>query len=238
MLKVRQFREIHSESLEGLFDNMIHLVAVVNDLDPMDVQHWKPSDLINEYKKAQKVVNVSERYASDITIEDTTLSLMDFSHLTFGQFIDIEALINEGVYVNIHNIASSIYLHTKRNNLTENEIEEYQNVNIGYRAMLIDELPIQHVFGAVKKYTVFRDNFFKSYELFDDPYADVDVDELDEDELIEYNAHIAEREKQGKNQWETVLNILAQNDITKFKTILNTNLFLCFNQLSYLKRNS
>ena len=238
MLKVRQFREIHTDIVDGVFNKMIHLVSIVNDFDPIDVQHWNGKKLLEEYQKAQNVVNVSDRYSSNITIENTKLSLIDFSRLTFGQFIDLESLINEGYYLNLHKIAASVYLQATTETLTESVIEKYEGVNIAYRAKLIDELPIQQIFGAVKKYTVFRDNLFKSYELFNDPLSDVNVDELDEEELFEYNAEIKERESQGKNQWEKVLNMLAQNDLTKFETILNTNLFLCFNQLSYLKRNS
>jgi hypothetical protein len=46
-----------------------------------------------------------------------------------------------------------------------------------------------------------------------------------------------QREKQGDNQWLTLLNILSDGDMTKFDSILDSNLFLTFNQLSYKKSN-
>jgi hypothetical protein len=238
MLQVRKYRELHIDKPEGVFEQMIHLVSVVNDIDPIEVQHWKGKDLILSFQKAQQFTNITERYAPSLIIGGLSLSLIDFKYLTLGQFIDLEAFVSEDYITNIHKIAATIYLHSEVSGMYENTIEEYAKINIGYRAELIDELPIQSIFGACNKYLIFRKNFFNSYELFSDPYADVNLEDLSEEELEEYNAHLKEQEKQGDNQWETVLNILAQNDITKFESVLKQNLFLCFNQISYLKRNS
>jgi hypothetical protein len=45
------------------------------------------------------------------------------------------------------------------------------------------------------------------------------------------------RAKQGENQWMVVLNMLSDFDITKFNQVLDQNLYLAFNQLSYIKSN-
>jgi hypothetical protein len=121
--------------------------------------------------------------------------------------------------------------------MTDEITEDYSLVNVDYRAELISDIPVNQIYGACKKYLKFRDNFFDSYEIFSDPLSDVDPSKLDEEELYIYNEEMKEREKQGSNQWLTILNILSENDLTKFDQILKQNLFLTFNQLSWLKSN-
>jgi hypothetical protein len=235
MLKVNQYRQINSEEIEGVFDKMIHLVSIVNDLDPFDVQDWRGDKLINAYSEAQQKIKLSERHSNKITIEGYELRLIDFSRLTLMQFINNEELINSGFDSNIHKIAASLYLRVEGGGMTDEIIEPYRNVNIEYRSELIDELPINSIYGACKKYLTFRDNFFNSYDLFHDPLEGVDPSELSEDELEIYNEEVKKREKEGGNQWLTLLNALSNNDITKFDSILDANLFTAFNQLSYLR---
>lgn len=237
MLKVYQYRAINSEVVDGVFEKMIHLVSVVNELDPIEVQHWSSSKLVDEYTKAQLLTKISERYSSNIEVGGVALSLMDFKHFSLGQFIDLEKLVSDGFHENIHRIASSIYLSVSGGGMYEDEIEPYERINIDYRSDLIDDLPINQIYGACAKYLTFRESFFNSYEIFNDPYSDVNPDELSEEERIEYDAEMKEREKQGKNQWATLLNVLSNNDITKFNEVLRLNLFLAFNQVSWLKSN-
>lgn len=237
MLKVYQYRAINSEVTDGVFEKMIHLVSVVNDLDPIDVQYWSSSKLVEEYTNSQRLTKISERYSSNITIGGVALSLLDFRNLSLGQFIDLEKLVSDGFHENIHKISASIYLSISGGGMLEQEIEPYEKVNIEYRSNLIDELPINQIYGACLKYLSFRESFFNSYDIFNDPYADVDPNELSEDERAEYDEEMKEREKHGKNQWATLLNVLSDKDVTKFNDVLKLNLFLTFNQVSWLKSN-
>lgn len=237
LIKVRQYKEINSEQLEGVFEKMIHLVSVINDLDPLDVQGWKAKKVIEAYNVAQKKVRLSDRYKEQIEIGGSELKLIGFSQLTLGQFINLEEYVNERFEQNISKIAATIYLMMSGGGMFDLEIEDYSKVNIEYRSELIDELPINSILGACKKYLSFRDTFFNSYELFSDPFEGVVYSELSEEEQQEYDNEMKEREKQGSNQWLTMLNILSDNDMTKFDEILKRNLFLAFNQLSWLKSN-
>lgn len=237
MLLTRQYKEINSEQLEGVFDKMIHLVSIVDDLDPLDVQEWRVDKLVNAYSVAQTKVKISDRYSEIITIDDVTLKLQPFSKLTLRQFINLEEYVSKGFTPNISQIAASIYLAESGGGMYDVITEDYKNVNVDYRSELIDELPINHILGACKKYNKFRETFFNSYELFSDPYADVKVEELNEEEKAEYELEMKTRAKQGDNQWMVVLNMLSDFDITKFNDILDQNLYLAFNQLSYIKSN-
>lgn len=238
MLTVRQFRELNEVEADGLFEKMIHTVSLIREIDFDEVANWRSKKLITEYDKIKKYVTVSERFKTEIEIQGQTLELIDFSTLTFGQFIDLETLISESFYQNLHKIASTIYMATERGNLGSNTREPYSNVNINYRAELIDELPCAEIYGACKKLLPFRETFFSSYSLFEDEYKDVNPDELSEEEAQIYHEEMKKRESNSDSQWLMILNYISQNDITKFESILNTNLFLVFNQVTYLKNQT
>jgi hypothetical protein len=235
MLKVHQYRELNSEDIQGVFEKMIHLVSIVFDLDPLDVQEWKGKKLIDEHSKAQLLARLSDRYSQKITIEQTPLQLVDFRFLTLGQFINLEEYVNEGFNINIHKIAASIYLHTEGGGMFDPITECYSKVNVDYRANAIDDLPINTILGACKGYLIFRDEFFNSYEIFKDPFEGIVVEELNEEEREVYDQEVKAQETQG-NQWQYILNLLTQNDATKFDEALKLNLFLAFNQITFLKR--
>jgi hypothetical protein len=238
MLTVRQFRELNEVESEGLFEKMIHSVSLIRELDFEEVANWRTKRLTSEYEKIKKFVTVSERFKNEIKLQGKRLELIDFNTMTLGQFIDIETLITQGFYQNIHKIASSIYMASEIGNLGSNTREPYSNVNINYRAELIDELPCAEIYGACKKLLPFRDMFFSSYSIFDDELKNVKVEELDDEELQIYNEEMKQREQNRDSQWLMILNFISQSDITKFDTILNTNLFMVFNQLTYLKNQT
>jgi len=235
MLTLNQYREINSLTDSGVFEKMIHTVSVILGLDEYDVQNWDSDKLVREYNRVEKFTVVSERYSNEIQIEGLNLSIIPFESLTLGQWIDVESLVSSDYIGNLHEIAASVYLSNKGGGLYSDEWEQYGNINIKNRAQLIDELPAQQTIGACVKYLRFRKNLFNSYELFNDPLEDVNPEELDPEELEIFNEEKAEREKVASNQWERLLNLLSNNDITKFDSVLSQNLFLSLNQASYLK---
>ena len=238
MLTVNQYREIRAYEGGGLFDKMIHIVAVYKNLDSFEVQEWNESKLIREYKAIEPLTDVSNNYQNCITIDDVELSLIDFKTLTLGQWIDIESMVSDNYIENLSGIAASIYLNNTGGGMYSDKWENYGDININYRANKIDQIDVQSVLGACHKYLKFRENLFESYELFDDPLKDVNPDELSEEELIIYNEEKKQRENGAKNQWSKMLNILTNNDVTKFADVLKLNLFLTLNQVTHLKRNN
>jgi len=238
MLTLSQYRDINALTEGGVFDKMIHTISIVRSLDEYEVQNWDSTKIVEEYKRIEPHTQVSERYSNKIAIQDIELTLINFEALTLGQWIDLEAFVSNDYIGNLHLISSIIYLRHSGGGLYSDEWEKYGNVNIHNRAELVDQLPAKDVLGACAKYLKFRKNLFESYELFNDPHEDVDPDELDAEELEIYKKEKAEREKGASNQWERMLNLLSNNDFTKFDSVLNQNLFISLNQVSYLKRNS
>lgn len=236
MLTLRQYKELKADTIDNVFYKMIHNVSVVLNLDPSEVEDWNIEKLVKEYEKTKTVTRISNNYSKTITISSVELSLIDFPSMSLGQFIDIETYISEGYISNIDKICAVLYLQTSKGGIYEDSRESYAKVNIDNRAELIADLPARKTLGAVNKYLKFRERFFDSYDVFYDPLEGVEVDKMDEEELKIYEQEKDKVEKDKSNQYMKVVNDLSQNDITKFDKVLEQNLFLAFNQLTYLIR--
>lgn len=237
MLKVRQYQELHEGKAESVFYEMIHFVSVANDLDPLEVEEWDSFELIDAYDSVKNLTKFSTKPVERIEIKGVQLELIPFHMLTLGQFIDLETMVNDSFFNNLHKIAATIYLRMEGGGMVEVKPERYAEINIDYRSGLIQELPAQMVVGACNKYLDFRQNFFNSYDIFQDPFEGVDINNMDDEERAIYEEEKREHEKRGGNQWSDVLNVLSHNDITKFPQVLETNLFMAFNQVTWIKSN-
>ena len=234
MLRLSQYQQIKTKKNGGMLFQMIQYISIINDLYIDQVEQWSTDKVISEFGKLKNKYKVSNKHSQSIELEGLQLNLIPFKYLTLGQFIDLEYFTTEGYYENMHKIASVIYLHQKKGGLYEDTFEKYGTINIDYRSERIAELPAQFTVGACESYLKFRKSFFESYDIFSDPFEDVDTEQMTDEEkqLFEQEKKIYE-EKAG-NQWTELINVLSNNDITKFDKVLSTNLFLSFNQLTYL----
>jgi hypothetical protein len=107
-------------------------------------------------------------------------------------------------------------------------------VNVKGRALLIEDLEINDVLGAGNKYLKWRESFFQSYDIFKDPLEGVDEEGATPEELQIIKEEKVKIEQDKENQWMNIVNILTSGDLTKFETVLNQNVYLAFNQLTYL----
>ena len=234
MLTLQQYKELNTDAIDNVFYKMIHVVSVVFNLDPTTVEDWSIEELVKKYDKCKHATRITNNYSKTIRISDVDLHLIEFSSMTLGQFIDVETYIAQGYIDNIDKIAAVIYLQRSKGGIYEDSKENYAKVNIDNRAILIGELPAKQTLGAVNQYLKFREKFFDSYDIFYNPLEGVEVEEMDEEELKIYNQEKQKVEKDKSNQYMRVVNDLAQNDITKFEKVLEQNLFLAFNQLTYI----
>jgi hypothetical protein len=226
LLTVAQYKEASQKVDGGAFDKMIFLVSVVNDLDILEVQDWRGDKLIRYYRDALEMMQIKTKHKQAIklggdlsTLGGNLHTLIQFKDLTLGMFIDLESSVED-----ISKVCAILYTSG----------EKYSKIDIEERTKLMSLVPVSDVHGTYQSYLKFRDSFFKSYDIFSDPFEGINVDELDEEEKEIYQAEMKEREKQG-DQWMVIVNALANNDITKFEKVLGLNLFLCFNQLTFLK---
>jgi len=234
LLKVRQFQELQEAHSDNLFYTMIHYVSIVYDLDPVEVEDWDSDKLIIEFRKIKDILNVKGKAKDTITIDGTELKTIELKLLKLGQFIDIEAYINDGYTDNLHKIVALLYLKQEGGGMTRLTLESLEDINVDYRGGLIQELPIVDVLSTCENYLLFRDNFFNSYDVFNDPFEGVDLEDMDDEELKIYEEEKQKAEQSKSMQWLNFLNVLSNYDITKWDKILDTNLFLAFNQFQII----
>lgn len=235
MLTLNQYREINALSDGGVFEKMIHAVSVIKGIDEYEVQEWDSSKLVSQYQEVEKQLLVSNTYSNKIEIEGLELQLMNFQMLTLGQWIDLETWVSDDYIGSLNKMAACFYLNHEGGGLYADKVEPYGKINVSYRAELIDELPAQQVVGACAQYLKFRKNLFDSYDIFNNPYEGVNIEELDEEEKAIYQEEQRKRERGAVNQWETMLNLLSNNDSSRFDDHLRQNVFLQLNQVTYLK---
>lgn len=214
---------------------MIHYVSVINDIDHREVENYDSKKLIKNFKNCRKQLIISGKYRNKIEVENTELSLINFNHIKLGQFIDIESYINNGYIDNLHLITSCLYLRIEGGGMYEMKPEPIGEVNKKYRGQKIQSLPVSYILGACNQYLQFRLKFFDSYSVFQDPFEDVDENEMTEEELQLLEEEKTQMEKDRKTQWIRILNTLTDNDMTKFEHVLDQNLFFVFNQYEFIR---
>lgn len=235
MLKAWQFSELNQDIGGGVFDKMIHLVSIVEGIDYETISNKNTKQLIELYKKAQSICNLDSKNKENIIIKGKKLTLINMNMMSLGQFIHLESLVNECEKKNVSKIAACLYVQTTGGGLFDLEYEPYEKINVDYRAREIEEMPINDIWGAVLKYLKFRKFFFSSYEIFNDPYKDINIEKLTDEEKEIFDEEIKMREKNKERQFENILNILSNKRLIDFPEILRMNLFLCFNQLAFLQ---
>ena len=229
-MTVSQWQQLRLPIESGLFSRMIAFVSVLKDIPIEQVHAMGQRELVSHFKDIQHLGRVSEQESKTINI-GVDLELIDFSLLTFGQFIDLETMVSKDWEANFCKIVASIYLRSEGGGLYESKPEPYENINIAYRAELIESVLISDVYGSVMKYLKWREKFFNSYKVFKDPFEGVDMEAAENQELI---AEEKKRIEQSGDQWMNILNTLSNQDLTKFESILRMNVYLVFNQLEHI----
>jgi hypothetical protein len=236
-MKVWQWQELNKPIDTGFFSRMIRFVSILTETPEGEIETLPTKQLIESFKTVQHLgqINDNNKEVINIGIE---LHLVPFSELTLGQFIDLETLVTEGYQENLCKIVSTLYLQKSGGGFYENEFEPFGKVNVNTRALSVEDLDINEVLGAVNKYLAWRETFFASYDIFKDPLEDVDETNATPEELKIIQEEKEKIEQAKGTQWINIINALSATDMTKFETILNTNVYLAFNQLTYINNQT
>jgi hypothetical protein len=99
------------------------------------------------------------------------------------------------------------------------------------RKDIFKEVSINEVYGAVKNYIDYSNDFKKRYENLFNPVIEEEETELDEDDLKAE----AEEKVFTKWSWEKLLYDLSNQDLTKIDAVTDLNLVFVFNMLSMVE---
>ena len=228
-VNVNQWLELNTiddEEYNSVFLQTIEALSILSDTDPEELEDLDPEELIDLAKK----VNFVKREPSNKPKELVKgLKLKPLDRLTLGEFIDLEHYAMQ--FVQNFDILLSILYKRWKTDEWGNLIFEPYSYSIMSRKVLFQDVSINEVYGAVKNYIDYSNDFKKRYENLFNPVIEEDETELDEEDMKAE----AEEKVFTKWSWEKLLYDLANQDLTKIDAVTDLNLIFVFNMLSMVE---
>jgi hypothetical protein len=220
-----ELRELEFNFLGSLFDKEIDTLAILTDED-IDRLEDLPARSLYDLKKSIDFISKEPHTKYQPKIGEYIYK--GVNELTLAEFIDLDTFYANNPIANIKTICSILYRKESTNKWGGKEIEPYE-YNPADRESIFNELPITDIYGVVKDFISFREQFLKDYENLMQP----DFSDLGEEEVTEENKEEIEQEEiMNRYSWERLLYTVANEDITKIEDVLKMNLIFVFNMLS------
>ena len=221
-----ELNTIDDDEYNSVFLQTIEALSILSDTDPEELEDLDPEELIN---LAQKVSFVKREPSNKPKELVKGLKLKPLDRLTLGEFIDLEHYAMQ--FVQNFDILLSILYKRWKTDEWGNLIFEPYSYSIMSRKVLFQDVSINEVYGAVKNYIDYSNDFKKRYENLFNPVIEEDDTELDEEDLKAE----AEEKVFTKWSWEKLLYDLANQDLTKIDAVTDLNLIFVFNMLSMVE---
>ena len=228
-VSVSQWLELNTiDQLEynSVFLQTIEALSILSDTDPEELEDLDPEELINLARNVSFIQREPSNKPKELV---KGLKLKPLDRLTLGEFIDLEHYAMQ--FVQNFDILLSILYKRWKTDEWGNLIFEPYSYSIMSRKLLFHEVSINEVYGAVKNYIDYSNDFKKRYENLFNPIIEEEETELDEDDLKAE----AEEKVFTKWSWEKLLYDLSNQDLTKIDAVTDLNLIFVFNMLSMVE---
>ena len=226
---VNQWLELNTiDELEynSVFLQTIEAISILSDTDPEELEDLDPEELIDLARKVSFIQREPSNKPKELV---KGLKLKPLDRLTLGEFIDLEHYAMQ--FVQNFDILLSILYKRWKTDEWGNLIFEPYSYSIMSRKLLFHDVSINEVYGAVKNYIDYSNDFKKRYENLFNPVIEEEETELDEDDLKAE----AEEKVFSKWSWEKLLYDLSNQDLTKIDAVTDLNLIFVFNMLSMVE---
>jgi len=226
---VNQWLELNTiDELEynSVFLQTIEAISILSDTDPEELEDLDPEELINLARKVSFIQREPSNKPKELV---KGLKLKPLDRLTLGEFIDLEHYAMQ--FVQNFDILLSILYKSWKTDEWGNLIFEPYSYSLVSRKLLFHDVSINEVYGAVKNYIDYSNDFKKRYENLFNPVIEEEETELDEDDLKAE----AEEKVFSKWSWEKLLYDLSNQDLTKIDAVTDLNLIFVFNMLSMVE---
>ena len=226
---VSQWLELNTiDELEynSVFLQTIEALSILSDTDSEELEDLDPEELINLARNVSFIQREPSNKPKELI---KGLKLKPLDRLTLGEFIDLEHYAMQ--FVQNFDILLSILYKRWKTDEWGNLIFEPYSYSIMSRKLLFHEVSINEVYGAVKNYIDYSNDFKKRYENLFNPIIEEEETELDEDDLKAE----AEEKVFSKWSWEKLLYDLSNQDLTKIDAVTDLNLIFVFNMLSMVE---
>ena len=221
-----ELNTIDDEEYNSVFLQTIEALSILSDTDPEELEDLDPEELINLASKVSFVKREPSNKPKELV---KGLKLKPLDRLTLGEFIDLEHYAMQ--FVQNFDILLSILYKRWKTDEWDNLIFEPYTYSIISRKVLFQDVSINEVYGAVKNYIDYSNDFKKRYENLFNPVIEEDETELDEEDLKAE----AEEKVFTKWSWEKLLYDLSNQDLTKIDAVTDLNLIFVFNMLSMVE---
>ena len=221
-----ELNTIDEEYHNSVFLQTIEALSILSDTDPEELEDLDPEELIDLARKVSFIQREPSNKPKELV---KGLKLKPLDRLTLGEFIDLEHYAVQ--FVQNFDILLSILYKRWKTDEWGNLIFEPYSYSIMSRKELFNEVSINEVYGAVKNYIDYSNDFKKRYENLFNPVIEEEETELDEDDLKAE----AEEKVLSKWSWEKLLYDLSNQDLTKIDAVTDLNLIFVFNMLSMVE---
>jgi len=161
-VKLGQFQAVNKIEYdkEKPFDYYINLINIFTGIPYetiLQINKTQFIQMVNVLSFTVKV-EVNGDYTKEFSIGTDTYKLKDFTKLTMGEFISLEMLINDGLWVNVHKMLVVLF---KKNDedFNTDKIEEYSKV-------FQDELSITTLIKVVTFFLLIEERYTKLTHLY------------------------------------------------------------------------
>jgi len=224
-----ELNTIDEEYHNSVFLQTIEALSILSDTDPEELEDLDPEELINLARKVSFIQREPSNKPKELVKGFQGFRLKPLGALTLGEFIDLEHYAVQ--FVQNFDILLSILYKRWKTDEWGNLIFEPYSYSIMSRKLLFHEVSINEVYGAVKNYIDYSNDFKKRYENLFNPVIEEEETELDEDDMKAE----AEEKVFSKWSWEKLLYDLSNQDLTKIDAVTDLNLVFVFNMLSMVE---
>jgi hypothetical protein len=221
-----ELNTIDEEYHNSVFLQTIEALSILSDTDPEELEDLDPEELINLASKVSFIKREPSNKPQELV---KGLKLKSLDRLTLGEFIDLEHYAMQFVQ-NFDILLSILYKRWKTDEWGTLVFEPY-SYSLMSRKDIFQKVSINEVYGAVKNYIDYSNDFKKRYENLFNPVIEEEETELDEDDLKAE----AEEKVFTKWSWEKLLYDLSNQDLTKIDAVTDLNLVFVFNMLSMVE---
>jgi len=230
-IDVLQFKEIRElYTIPEVFNREVEILAVLADVSSEDLEDLDIED-VSALIKEIKFVNSEPSKHYKHQVDDYHIKPLD--KLTIGEYIDLEFYFSKDYNQHIGHIASIFYRQKSTNEWGVTVYEPY-DFSPRQRFELFEDYSINDIYGIVPEFIAFRENFMETYgNLFHDESEEDEEDE--KPTTSQESKDIQLKKSELKWGWERLVYSLCNEDLTKFKEVLNLPLIMTFNMLAMKK---
>lgn len=220
-----EINKIEDKSGATTYNSEVLSILTDEDVDELDIDDLNA--IISQCKWALSEPSKNYKY------EVLGMKLKPFTKLCLYEYIDLDYFFTNNYLTSLPYICAIVYRQTKENEWGELVWEPYE-YDYKDRAEQFMDVPITDVYGIIKEFLKFREQFIDTYtNLFEDPLPpepDEGYEDEDEDEPTK------EPEKNtAKWSWELLIYNLCNGDLSKSDAIGGLPLYYVFNMLGMKK---